>query len=74
MPQVLEGIWEEMRGHDELAGQRVRITVLPDNDQTPTLDQMLAGRTGRVRFNPASLSEDTGKAFSNVLLEKQPKE
>lgn len=40
--RVFEGTWEEMSLHaKELSGQRVRVTVL-DNEEAPTLDQTLS--------------------------------
>lgn len=36
MTNVLIGTWEEIKAHDaELAGQRVRVTVLPAKTRTP---------------------------------------
>ncbi len=70
--QTLEGTWEEILQHSaELAGQRVRVTVLPDqtsnSSTTLTLDQKLKGRVGRVNFQPSDLSERVGEAFTELL-------
>ena len=74
--QTLEGTWEEILQHSaELAGQRVRVTVLPDktsnSSTTLTLDQKLKGRVGRVNFQPSDLSERVGEAFTELLDNKE---
>ncbi len=74
--QTLEGTWEEILQHSaELAGQRVRVTVLPDqtsnSSTTLTLDQKLKGRVGRVNFQPSDLSERVGEAFTELLDTKE---
>lgn len=80
--QVFEGKWEEIATHaKELSGRRVRITVLND-ESSPTLDQTLsellqAAETlepqeqQSMPFNPA---EDTGKAFTDIVVEKYKKQ
>jgi hypothetical protein len=70
--QTIEGTWEEILEHNaELAGQRVRLTILPDKSPnfsaTETLDQKLRGRVGRVHFQPSDLSERVGEAFTELL-------
>ena len=70
--QTLEGTWEEILQHSaELAGQRVRLTILPNQSSnsstTLTLDQKLTGRVGRVNFQPSDLSERVGEAFTEFL-------
>ncbi|MGK7873017.1 MAG: hypothetical protein AB4426_06815 [Xenococcaceae cyanobacterium] len=70
--QTLEGTWEEILQHSaELAGQRVRLTILPHQSSksptTQTLDQRLKGRVGRVNFQPSDLSEGVGEAFTELL-------
>ena len=69
---TIEGTWEEILQHSaELAGQRVRLTILPDkstnSSTTETLDQKLKGRVGRVHFQPSDLSERVGEAFTELL-------
>ena len=58
----------------KLAGQRVRLTILPNqsaNSSTPeTLDQKLKGRVGRVYFQPSDLSERVEQVFTNILDDK----
>ncbi|MFM6058546.1 MAG: hypothetical protein ACKPBT_10245 [Microcystis aeruginosa] len=73
--QTIEGTWEEILQHSaELAGQRVRLTILPDkstnSSTTETLDQKLKGRVGRVHFQPSDLSERVGEAFTALLEAK----
>lgn len=70
-----EGTWEEiLRYAPELVGQRVRLTVLSnENSQSQngtTLDQVLKGRVGRVQFQPSNLSTCTKEAFTDLLVEK----
>ena len=39
LPQMLEGQWEDIRAYDaELAGHRVRLTLLTTNTVTPPVD------------------------------------
>jgi hypothetical protein len=69
---TIERTWEEILEHNaELAGQRVRLTILPDkaanSSATETLDQKLKGRVGRVHFQPSDLSERVGEAFTELL-------
>ena len=73
--QTIEGTWEEILQHSaELAGQRVRLTILPDQSSnyssTETLDQKLKGRVGRVHFQPSDLSERVREAFTELLEAK----
>ena len=61
---ILEGTWQEILLHaPELVGRRVKLTVLPTNEpkfqQPVTLDQLLEGRVGRVRFQFSNLSVHT---------------
>ena len=70
--QTIEGTWEEILEHNaELAGQRVRLTILPDKSAnysaTETLDQKLKGRVGRVHFQPSNLSKRVGEVFTSLL-------
>ena len=70
--QTIEGTWEEILEYNaELAGQRVRLTILPDQSSnsstTETLDQKLKGRVGRIYFQPSDLSERVGEAFTELL-------
>ncbi len=73
--QTLEGTWEEILQHSaELAGQRVRLTILPNQSSNRptklTLEQRLKGRVGRVNFEPSNLSERVGEAFTELLDSK----
>jgi hypothetical protein len=69
---TLEGTWEEILQHtDQLAGQHVRVIVLPTPDPAPeSLAKLLQHRVGRVCFAPADLSENTETAFADLLIEK----
>jgi hypothetical protein len=73
--RTFEGTWEEILLYaSELAGRRVKLTVLPNKNlssqSTTTLDQVLKDRVGRVYFQPSNLSERTGEAFAELLVEK----
>lgn len=73
--QTIEGTWEEILQHSaELAGQRVKLTILPDQSSNSstieTLDQKLKGRVGRVHFQPSDLSKRAGEAFTELLEAK----
>jgi len=70
-----EGTWEDVLRHaPELAGRRVRLTVLttdpPESQDEVTLDQVLRNRVGRVEFQPTDLSTRTTEAFGDLLAEK----
>lgn len=73
--RTLEGTWEEILLYaPELAGRRVKLTVLSSDDSNSqhrvTLDQILRGRVGRIRFQPSSLSARTKAAFADILADK----
>lgn len=78
--RVLEGTWEEIALHAaELSGRRVRLTILTDGESEntvapETLDKMLKGRVGKVNFQPSNVSENTGKAFTDIVAEKYKKQ
>ncbi len=73
--QTIEGTWEEILEYSgELAGQRVKLTVLPpqtssDSNQE-TLAQKLRGRVGKVNFQPSDLSERVKETFTEILAQK----
>lgn len=76
-PRTIEGSWEEILSHaPELAGLRVRLTVLPPYPPQPqqrlTLDQTLRGRIGRIRFMPPNLAARTKEAFADILTDTNP--
>jgi hypothetical protein len=67
-PTILEGPWEEIRKHDsELAGQYVRLQVLPQTEKSTngnrevSLAEKFAGRIGTVSFEPTDIAENTEK-------------
>jgi hypothetical protein len=73
--RTLEGTWEEILLYaPELSGRRVKLTVLSSevtkSQQPVTLDQILKGRVGRIRFQPSSLSARTKAAFADILADK----
>jgi hypothetical protein len=79
--QVIEGTWEEVSVHAaELRGRRVRLTVLPDEDENeaqngaasarPEIPEAFSGLIGGFRFGDANLSEATGEKFADLLVEK----
>lgn len=72
---TFEGTWEEILLHSpELMGRRIKLTVLPNEKLSPrsaaTLDKVLKDRVGRVCFQPSNLSERTGDAFAELLVDK----
>ncbi len=73
--RTLEGTWEEILLYaPELIGRQVKLTVLSSDDsnsqQPVTLDQILRGRVGRIRFQPSNLSARTKAAFADILADK----
>jgi len=78
--QVYEGTADEIAEQirtGKLVG-RYRAIVMPENesdlirDENPgeTLLERLKGRVGRFDFGDANLSEDTGRKFADLLVEK----
>jgi predicted RNA-binding protein len=68
--QTFEGTWEEIVEHAaELAGRRVRVTVVEDQATVkPRLDQLMAGYVGSVSSDqPHNLSERTEEVFGEML-------
>ncbi|MEH1998200.1 MAG: hypothetical protein V7L00_05530 [Nostoc sp.] len=73
--QTFEGTWSEiLLRASELAGRRVRLTILTNetssDPSTDTLDKSLQGRVGKVNFQPSNLSERTREAFADILSAK----
>jgi len=85
--QSFEGTWEEVAQHaGELAGHRVRLTVLedapngssraPDGKAAPkqTLDQLMKDYIGCVSSGkPSNLAEHVDEAFGEIMEEKRRK-
>lgn len=79
MQQVFEGTWEEVVQYaPQLAGRRVRVTVLTDENGErvpPTLDVMLRGLVGTVRSREGEgtsrLSELTGRDMAEDLARER---
>ena len=65
--QVLEGTWEEISGHaHELAGRRVRLLILPDQDaKKPNQAMLTAMRRIAERNNEKPLT--SGKDSQELL-------
>jgi hypothetical protein len=83
-PHVYEGtaeeIAEQLRGSN-LAG-KLRAIVVPEyvletngkEEREETLAERVKGRVGLFDFGEANLSEDTGRKFAELLVEKHRKE
>jgi hypothetical protein len=83
-PQVYEGTAEEIATQlreSKLTG-RFRAILVPENgvdgngnqEAGETLLERLKGRVGRFDFGGVNLSEDTGRKFTELLVEKHRKE
>ena len=82
-PQVYEGTAEEIANQLRRSNTtgRLRAIVVPENgvgtqgakELEETLAERLKGRVGRFDFGDANLSEDTGKKFADLLVEKHRK-
>jgi len=78
-PQLFQGTWEEISAHAEEFKGRKDLTLIVPRDDEPdkvefegvSLAEALKGRTGLVSFEPADLSQDTGKKFAALLAQKQ---
>jgi hypothetical protein len=73
--RIFEGTWEELLSQSaEFRGQRLRVVVIENTEVPaaiqPTLDKLLAGRVGKVKFQPSDLSTRTGVAFAESLDEQ----
>jgi hypothetical protein len=82
-PQLIQGSWEELSARaDEFKDRKDLILIVPGEaranpgvtEDGMSLAEALKGRTGLVSFEPADLSEETGKKFAALLLEKQGRE
>lgn len=74
--QTFEGTWEEIVEHAaELAGRRVRVTVVEDSSGgKPGLEELMAGYVGSVSSEPPhNLSERVEEVFGEIIEEKQNK-
>jgi len=85
-PKVYEGTWEELSSHAEEFRQAPKLTLIvpatiengieTNGKAEPerTLAERLKGRVGLFSFGDAHLSEDTGRKFTELLVEKHRKE
>jgi len=77
--QLIQGSWEELSARaEEFKHRNDLMLIVPGdtevvsdtNPKTVSLAEVLKGRTGLVSFEPSDLSEDTGKKFADLLIEK----
>ncbi|MCW3055788.1 MAG: hypothetical protein JWN14_4958 [Chthonomonadales bacterium] len=79
--KVYEGTWAEISAHAEELQRYTKLTLIipADEENTPVntamnLAEALKGYIGTASFGEANLSEDTGKKFARLLVEKYEKE
>jgi hypothetical protein len=81
--QLIQGSWEELSAYaEEFKNRRDLMLIIPGDAETTNgtvkegmnLAEALKGRTGLVSFEPTDLSEDTGKKFADLLVERHQKE
>lgn len=82
-PQLIQGSWKDLCARaEEFKDRDDLMLIIPGDAETKngtikadmSLAEALKGRTGLVSFEPSDLSEDTGKKFAALLLEKHQKE
>jgi len=82
-PQLIQGSWKELSARaDEFRDRNDLLLIVPGaaatengtHKEAMTLAEALQGKTGLVSFEPTDLSEETGKKFSDLLVEKHQKE
>ena len=78
-PQLIQGSWEELSARaTEFKNRNDLLLIIPGDtgksssvmSEGMSLAEVLKGRTGLVSFEPADLSEETGKRFADLLIEK----
>jgi hypothetical protein len=83
MPQLIQGSWEEISARaEQFKGRKDLMLIVPGDTANPAetsdralpLSEALRGRTGLVSFEPSDLSEDTGRKFADLLVEKHQNE
>ncbi|MCW3096296.1 MAG: hypothetical protein JWL77_1914 [Chthonomonadaceae bacterium] len=81
--QLIQGSWEELSAHaEEFKNRSDLMLIIPGDAEAKNgtvkegmnLAEALKGRTGLVSFEPTDLSEDTGKKFADLLVERHQKE
>ena len=82
-PQLIQGSWEELSARaEEFKDRNDLMLIIPADVEAKngtvregmSLAEALKGRTGLVSFEPTDLSEDTGRKFAALLVEKHQKE
>ena len=82
-PQLIQGSWKALSTiAEEFKDRSDLMLVIPGDTEAKngtikegmSLAEALKGRTGLVSFDPIDLSEDTGKKFAALLMEKHQKE
>lgn len=83
-PKVYEGTWKELSVHAEEFRDLPKLTLIvpaptekgveTNGKAAVTLAERLKGRVGLFDFGDANLSEDTGRKFTELLVEKHGKE
>ena len=82
--KVYEGTWEELSTHAEEFRHLPKLTLIvpapaengieTNGKAAVTLAERLKGRVGLFDFGDANLSEDTGRKFTELLVENHEKE
>ena len=82
-PQLIQGSWEDLCARaEEFKNRDDLLLIIPGNAEAKnctvnegmSLAEALTGRTGLVSFEPSDLSENTGKKFADLLVEKHQQE
>ena len=67
--QVLEGTWEEVAEHaNELAGRRVRLTIIEESNQ-PQQNQAMIEALRKVRERATTMSVSSGDETLRIIRE-----
>ena len=87
MTKVLEGTWAEIAAHaDEWNGQRLRVEIEempvngaqngapPEDEEGPTLLEMLGDIVGSVQGMPEDLGRNHKKYYAQAMDEKYPRD
>ena len=82
-PLLIQGTWEELSVRaEEFKDRRDLMLIVPGDPDVKnsalkegvSLAEALKGRTGIVSFEPTNLSENMGRKFTDLLVEKHQKE
>lgn len=83
MAHILEGTWDEIAAHAELLRKYGRLTLIIPTDngagsarngEGESLSDALKDYIGSFNFGDANLSDDSGKKFAHMLMDKHRKE